>query len=203
MKAGLSEESNSVGRPTKYKDEYAEQAYKLCLLGSTDVQLADFFQVVISTIYEWKLNFPEFSDALRRGKTVADAEIASSLYNRALGCTVVIQQAIKLKESQFNSEGKKISEEEKIEVVDLEQESPPDTSAAIFWLKNRAPKVWRDKPIDALDGSTTIDQINLQIKQLELEKLRKEVRPEAIRAPDEDYKIPLPVDEEMPDEPIL
>ena len=38
------------GRPTKYKEEYAEQAYKLCLLGAKDKEMADFFQVSLSTL---------------------------------------------------------------------------------------------------------------------------------------------------------
>ena len=183
------------GRPTKYKEEYNEQAYKLCLLGSTDVQLAEFFDVCEATINNWKIEFPIFLESLKRGKIAADAEIASSLYNRAKGLTVIKQQAIKLKESEFNSEGKKISESESIEIVDLEDEVPPDTTAAIFWLKNRNPNRWRE--------AKTTDEIDLEIKKLELEKLRKEVKPEAIRPPDEDYKLPLTPDEEIPDEPIL
>lgn len=134
-----------VGRPTKYKEEYNEQAYKLCLLGATDAKLADFFDIAESTLYEWKLEYPEFSESLKKGKLIADATIAEGLYNRAKGAVVNTQQAIKLKESYFNHEGKKISEEERIEVVDLIQEVPPDTAAGIFWLKNRNPEMWRDK----------------------------------------------------------
>lgn len=134
-----------VGRPTKYKEEYNEQAYKLCLLGATDDKLADFFEVDVSTIQRWKLEYEEFCDSIKKGKVIADATIAEGLFNRAKGATIKTQQAIKLKDSQFNSEGRKISEEERVEVVDLVQEVPPDTAASIFWLKNRNPELWRDK----------------------------------------------------------
>ena len=157
------------GRPTKYKEEYNEQAYKLCLLGSTDVQLAEFFDVCEATINNWKIEFPIFLESLKRGKIAADAEIASSLYNRAKGLTVIKQQAIKLKESEFNSEGKKISESESIEIVDLEDEVPPDTTAAIFWLKNRNPDRWRDKQpliVDEDDSNeVTINVVRISKKQ--------------------------------------
>lgn len=133
-----------VGRPTKYKEEYNEQAYKLCLLGATDDKLADFFEVDVSTIHRWKLEHEEFCDSIKKGKLIADAEIAEGLYNRAKGATIKVQQAIKLKRVEYD-QGKRLLEEESVEVVDLIQEVPPDTAAGIFWLKNRNPEMWRDK----------------------------------------------------------
>lgn len=133
-----------MGRPTEYKDSYDEQAFKLCLLGATDKEIADFFEVSETTVNNWKLQHPSFLESLKNGKTIADAEIANSLYNRAKGVIVKHQQAFKMKET-FYEEGKKSSESETIEIVDLEQELPPDTTAAIFWLKNRAKATWREK----------------------------------------------------------
>ena len=191
-----------VGRPTKYKEEYNEQAYKLCLLGATDAKLGDFFDVTETTINNWKEEFPEFFESIKKGKLRADSEIAEGLYNRAKGAVINTQQAIKLKESQFNSEGKKISEEERVEVVDLIQEVPPDTAAGIFWLKNRNPEMWRDKQ-DGKDGLSPKEQLEIQIKELELKKLQREIDPPKAENPDEDYKVSLKPDEEIPNEPIL
>jgi hypothetical protein len=70
---------------TKFKPEFVEQARKLCLLGATDDQLASFFDVATSTISKWKLDFPEFAEALKGGKVGADMEVAASLYKRATG----------------------------------------------------------------------------------------------------------------------
>lgn len=85
------------GRPSSYKQEYVDLAFKFCLLGATDEDLAKFFDVAESTINKWKIDYPEFSESLKRGKQQSDAEIASSLYNRAKGAIIHTQQAIKLK----------------------------------------------------------------------------------------------------------
>ena len=73
------------GRPTSYKEEYAEQAYKYCLLGATDSQLATFLEVAESTINNWKKDHPEFLESVRRGKTLADVNVAEAYYKRATG----------------------------------------------------------------------------------------------------------------------
>jgi uncharacterized protein YjcR len=59
-----------MARPTKYQEAYAEQARKLCLLGYTDAELADFFEVSESTINKWKLDYPKFSESIKKGKAV-------------------------------------------------------------------------------------------------------------------------------------
>jgi len=74
-----------VGRPTDYKPEYCEQAFKLCLLhNATDVELADFLGVNKSTIENWKNAYPEFLDSIKRGKAQADTDVARSLYDKAI-----------------------------------------------------------------------------------------------------------------------
>lgn len=137
------------GRPTKYRKEYDEQARKLCLLGYTDVQLADFFGVAESTIHKWKLDFPSFSESLKAGKECADAELAQTLYDRAKGGKRIVKQKI--------SDGV---------VFDLEEELPPDTTALIFWLKNRQPHLWRNNP----DAESREEQKPIEIKIVDARK---------------------------------
>ena len=120
-----------LGRPSKYKEEYAEQARKLCLLGATDAKLADFFEVDEATINRWKHDFPEFCKSLKAGKMQADAEIAESLFNRAKGY-VAPDIDIKMYEGQI------------IETPYMKH-YPPDATSMIFWLKNRQPDLWREK----------------------------------------------------------
>ena len=120
------------GRPTRYKSEYAEQSYKLCLLGYTDKELATFFNVCEATINNWKLNHKEFLESLTRGKDMADGEIVDSLYNRALGY-----------EHPDTHISNYMGEITKTKII---KHYPPDTTAAIFWLKNRQSGKWRDKP---------------------------------------------------------
>lgn len=119
------------GRPTKYRAEYAEQVYKLCLLGATDEQLADFFEVHVDTIHEWAAKRRKFSEARKRGKTQADSRVAESLFHRALGYE---HDAVKivLHEGEFVEHP-------------YRERYPPDTGACAFWLKNRQPELWRDR----------------------------------------------------------
>jgi hypothetical protein len=119
------------GRPTLYKEEYNEQAHKLCLLGATDKELADFFKVHEDTINEWKKVHEEFSVSVTRGKIIADAEIANSFYNRAKGFEIDSEKI-------FQSEGSIIR-------ADTKTYFPPDAGAALNWLKNRQPAKWRDR----------------------------------------------------------
>jgi hypothetical protein len=76
---------SDVGRPSSYVARYAEQAYKLCLLGATDKEMADIFGISESTLNLWKQVHPEFSESITRGKHDADANVAERLYQRAMG----------------------------------------------------------------------------------------------------------------------
>jgi len=121
-----------MARPSKYRDEFAEQAYKLCLLGATDKELADFFGVDEATINRWKDKQPTFCESLKKGKVDADATVADRLFKRATGyehpeiVTATFQGSI-------------------TDTMEVTKHYPPDTTAAIFWLKNRQPSKWRDK----------------------------------------------------------
>jgi hypothetical protein len=120
----------TAGRPSKYKPEYVEQARKLCKLGATDSELADFFEVSLSTLSLWKVEHQEFSESLKIGKDEADKRVEDALYNRAMGY------------SHEDSDIRVI--DGKVVVTPLIKHYPPDTTAAIFWLKNRKQKDWRD-----------------------------------------------------------
>jgi hypothetical protein len=132
----------AAGRPTKYKTEYDKQAAKLCKLGATDDDLADFFEVDDDTIAEWRKVHPTFSDSTKRAKAEFDDELVEkSLARRAQGFMRVKQV--------FGPEGT---------VEMLQEEVPPDTTACIFWLKNRKPKDWKDKQEHVHTGAVAIIQ---------------------------------------------
>ena len=140
---------NKGGRPTRYKAEYAEQARKLCLLGATDKAIADFFSIAVSTLNKWKKDHPGFMESLKSGKQIADANVADSLYNRALGYS---HPELKV----FNNQGEIVTHE-------CEKHYPPDPTSAIFWLKNRQPALWRDRPIEEPDQEPTSLTINFGV----------------------------------------
>ncbi|MDR1182443.1 MAG: helix-turn-helix domain-containing protein [Bacteroidales bacterium] len=90
-KASVPTTAKREGRPTKYKPEYSEQAFKLCLLGLIDREIAKYFEVSESTFNGWKLEYPEFSESLKKGKVQADANVAASLYKQAMDGNVTAQ----------------------------------------------------------------------------------------------------------------
>jgi len=128
------------GRPTKFKPEYLEQAYKLCLLGATDEEMADFFGVRVTTIDNWKKKRKKFLGAVKRGKIAADANVAESLYKRACGYE--------------HPEDKIFCTDGNVTTVATTKHYPPDTAAAFIWLKNRAG--WTDKRDVNLSGEVIL-----------------------------------------------
>lgn len=121
------------GRPTDFKPEFVKIAAHLCeKLGATDREVADYLNVAESTIYKWKLEHPEFSEALKINKDACDGRVEKSLYRRAMGYS---HDAVKI---SVNAQGMET-------ITPFTEHYPPDTTAAIFWLKNRKPNEWRDK----------------------------------------------------------
>ncbi|PMN73760.1 hypothetical protein [Enterovibrio norvegicus] len=119
----------------KYQPEYAQQAYKICLLGARDRDLADFFEVHRDTIHHWGKLHPEFEQAKRNGKMKADAEVAYCLFQRAVGTTI--------KKQRVTLKG---------EVIDTVEELPADVRAMEFWLKCRNRQNWNPKQHIQLSG---------------------------------------------------
>jgi hypothetical protein len=128
------------GRPTKYTDDMPKRAHKLCReAGFTDEQLAAAFGVALSRIKEWKVKRPEFQDAIKRGKDDFDSgTVEKSLLRRALGYSHP-------EDKIFNDNGTPL-------IVTTTKHYPPDTTAMIFWLKNRQPERWRDSQNIKLTG---------------------------------------------------
>lgn len=134
-----------MARPSVYTKEYHDKAgFKLALLGLTDKQMADVFNVSEQTLNNWKIANPSFLESLNKGKDEADAQVVKSLYKRAIG--------FKYKEVHFEDIQERVDHpeggfhfEEKTRVKTVYKRQAPDVTAQIFWLKNRQPEKWRDK----------------------------------------------------------
>ncbi len=126
------------GRPSLYQAAFAKQAAKLCQLGATDAQLADFFEVAVSTVALWKVQHRDFSDALKLPKEEADDKVMQSLYRRAIG--------YEHDECDIRVVGGELV------ITPVRKHYPPDSTAAIFWLKNRKPGEWREMKAVELTG---------------------------------------------------
>lgn len=125
---------STAGRPTVFRSEYIDQAHKLCDLGATEGDLARFFNVNVTTIWRWRSKYPAFCNALKVGKHASDDRTEASLFHRANGYSY---EAVKI----FPPSGTR----KKPLIVPYIEHVPPDTTAMIFWLKNRRPAQWRDK----------------------------------------------------------
>jgi hypothetical protein len=121
-----------TGRPSDYRDEFATQAEKLAKLGATDMEVADFFEVSVRTINRWKITQSAFCQALKEGKEEADAKVVRSLFQRATGFE---HDSVKV---SFDKEGTP-------QYAPFREFVVPDTTACIFWLKNRKKDEWREK----------------------------------------------------------
>ena len=119
------------GRPSDFEDEFVEQARKLAVLGATDIEIADILGVSVRTVYRWKASVPAFCQALKVGKAEADDRVERSLFSRANG-----YEHDEMDIRVVNGE---------IVQTPIRKYYPPDTTAAIFWLKNRRPDLWREK----------------------------------------------------------
>jgi hypothetical protein len=135
------------GRPTLYNEQTAELAYRLCMLGLTDKELGIALGVSETTINAWKQKHEEFSEALTRGKVIADADVAVSLYKRATGYS---HEATKI----FMPAGADAPV-----YAPYTEHYPPDTGAALHWLANRQPAKWRNKQEHEHTGNVTLEAL--------------------------------------------
>lgn len=134
------------GRPSTFAQEQVEKAKKLALLGATDIEIADFFEISVRQLYVWKQKHPDFAQSLKEGKDDLDNRVERSLYHRAVGYTFDSEKV-------FNNDGK-------ITRVKTREHVPPDNTSMIFWLKNRQPANWRDQKDVNVAGSIEVTNSN-------------------------------------------
>lgn len=121
-----------IGRPSTYRPEFARIARAFCAKGATDNELSDLFSVTTQQIRNWQHMHPEFGEAVRSGKSdVFDPIIERTLAQRAMGFWVDCEEV-------------KVTKDGDIIRYPVRKYYPPDTTAMIFWLKNRQSKKWRD-----------------------------------------------------------
>lgn len=113
--------------------------------GLTDEQIAEKMKIGTTTFYRWKNEHREIWEALKKGKEVVDVEVENALLKRALGYSTTEVT----RERALNPETGKV---ELVVTKAVTKEVPPDTTAQIFWLKNRRPDLWRDKQNVELSG---------------------------------------------------
>lgn len=133
-----------MGRPTEFKPEFCEIAFRLAAEGATDIEIADACEVHVATYYRWRAQHPTFREATKLGKEAADDRVEASLYHRAVGYS---HDAVKI----FMPAGAK-----KPVLAHYREHYPPDTAAASLWLRNRRANEWREKVVHAGDPDNPV-----------------------------------------------
>jgi len=150
------EQKHPGGRPTKYEYDYNRQALILAEKGFTDKDIAEVFEVTEQTINNWKNQFPQFFESLKKGKQIADKKVTQSLYFRALGYS---HPEVHISNYQGD-----------VTKTDIIKHYPPDPVSMIFWLKNRDKNNWRDDKNLNIGGQED-NPLNISITVNKVEKV--------------------------------
>ena len=135
-------------------EEWANDENRLAVLqawaraGLSDERIAKHIGISRSTLNEWKKKHQSIRDALKTGKEIANRQVENALFRLTQGGTVKVRKLFKLKKTQYDNNGKKMSEEEYLETGEEDVYIEPDFKSISFWLRNKMPEEWRDKILD-------------------------------------------------------
>jgi hypothetical protein len=131
------EKPDGRAKPRKYdSDRHPQIAAALASTGKIEVEIADLMGIAVQTVQLWKKTHPEFATAMREGKEPANQAVEASLYKRACGYEYEETETIAMP----GPDGKAVIKT----VKKVKKQLAPDTTACIFWLKNRDPQRWCD-----------------------------------------------------------
>lgn len=132
--------------------------------GLTDEQIAHNMGIAYSTFRVWKDKFSALSAVLKKNKAVVDIEVENALLKRALGYEYTETKTI-------------VSEKDGVRTETTVKQVVPDTTAQIFWLKNRKPDAWRDRKDIDIDGTlkTASSQLSDEELDAEINRLQKQL----------------------------
>lgn len=131
-----------IGRPSAFREEFSKQAKKLCELGATDDDLAEFFGVTATTVRHWQQTQRSFLEACELGKSPADDRVERSLYHRAVGYT---HEDVHI--SVYQGE---------VTLTPIKKHYPPDPQSMRLWLMCRRPDKWREVVATEHSGEVTL-----------------------------------------------
>ena len=137
MKKASKVKPKQTGRPSKFSTLKLDQLKFLIEKGCTDEEICSFFKITRVTFWRYQQTIPEFCNTIKNWKKFADDSMERSLYQRGMGYSHESEEI-------FCAFGK-------VTRVKTIKHYAPDTLAAIIWLKNRRPEVWRENPPVALD----------------------------------------------------
>ena len=179
LKDDKAKKTNKGGRPSLFTQKWSSEEALLKISGwakdgLTNEQIAELMGISETTLYEWQNKYPEFADALKVNKDIADRKVENALYVSCQDRVIKVQKAFKVKHVKYDK-GKRVSEDEEVVMAEEEIHIPANTTAQIFWLKNRKPEKWRDKNETELTGANggplevhnmTTEEMDRRIREL-------------------------------------
>lgn len=123
---------------SKYEKNFPERAEAYMNEGHTEAELAKHLGVSNSTLAVYKNKYPDFLDAIKKGKVQTDENVENALLKRAMGYEYEEVRKEYIEDEEGNQTGR-------VRVIRQIKQVQPDTTAQIFWLKNRRPDDWRDR----------------------------------------------------------
>lgn len=134
-----------MARPSKYETHVVPRLLEVedwVRNGATDEEIAKRLGISRDSFYLYKREFSDFSDTLKKSKDYVDGQVENALLQRALGY-------------DFKEVTKELRDGELVPTKIVTKHMAPDTAAQIFWLKNRRPEKWREKPTPIGDEQQT------------------------------------------------
>lgn len=167
------------GRKTLFKDYIFKEGIKLAFHGFTLDQMADFWEVGITTLRRWLRKYPAFRTALKRARKEADIKVLKGLYKRACGFkfTEKTYERVLIKEKNENGNGNGREQHQVVLTKQIKKYYPPDTAAGFIWMKNRESENWRDvqeRRVLGLFAEMTAEEI-FALKKKAAEDLEREL----------------------------
>ena len=137
---------------TVFLPDFPEQVMAVAMRGLTDAEMAAVFGISPSLMKSWKRFYPDFADAIEKGRTRADARVVQALFDRAIG-----YKHPEVRLAQFEGE----FTDERV----VTKHYPPDTGAIKMWLTNRQKEHWKgDTTRHEVGGGKDMPPIGLGVK---------------------------------------
>jgi hypothetical protein len=127
---------DKAGQPTKYRPEMCEKVYELATQGFYNDKISKELGITNQTLHAFMKDHPEFLDAIKRGKAIADEKVERTLFEMATGYSHQVYKPMVVGTGMGESQ---------VKVIEYIEKLPPNMTAIIFHLKNRKPQEWRDK----------------------------------------------------------
>ena len=160
---------NKTGPKRKFSDQDLWAIEHLAKLGATNIQIAQFFQVTVSTVEYWSKKYDDYRIAFKRGGLEADMLVVQGLYKRAVGYSYIEEEY-----TQIERDGEKVPLSEMCLVKRVKKTLAPDVKAAIKWLSVRQREQWTVVPESILNVKGNVNHLHRKIQDIPIGELTPE-----------------------------